>query len=108
MQLPYSCSLAKAVLKYSCNERQNILSKYERIKRKLLQGSGNLTFAEIETLLKHLGFQRDNKGKVSGSRIQFYKKGARAIVLHRPHPRNTLLDYQIKQIRNVLKENHLL
>lgn len=84
------------------------MSKYEQIKRKLLQGSGNLTFSELETLLKHLGFQVDNKGNSSGSRIRFYKKGAKAIIMHRPHPRNTLLVYQMKQIRTILKENHLL
>ena len=84
------------------------MSKYDTIKRKLKQGSGNLTFDELVTLLQHLGYQKDNKGRTSGSRIRFYKDGGHAIIMHKPHPRKTLLGYQVKQIRLTLKEDGLL
>lgn len=86
----------------------DIVSKYDRIKRKVNQGSGNLTFDEIVALLEHLGYEKDNKGRTSGSRIRFYREGAQTIIMHKPHPRKTLLDYQVKQIRTTLKEAGLL
>lgn len=84
------------------------MSKYDTIKRKLKQGSGNLTFDELTTLLQHFGYQKDNKGRTSGSRIKFYKKDGHVIIMHKPHPRKTLLEYQVKQIRSILKEDGLL
>ncbi|MCL2050321.1 MAG: hypothetical protein FWG91_01120 [Lachnospiraceae bacterium] len=46
-----------------------------------------------------------NKGKTSGSRTMFMK-GKIPIILHKPHSRKGLLEYQIKQIIAVLeKEN---
>ena len=81
------------------------MSKYDKIIRKLKNESGNLTFDELTSLLTHLGYEPDNKGRTSGSRIRFYKSNAQAITLHKPHPRKTLLSYQIKQIVTTLKEN---
>jgi len=44
-----------------------------------------------------------NKGKTSGSRIKFIQ-GNIGIVLHKPHPRKELLEYQVKQIVEVLEK----
>lgn len=79
------------------------MSKIDKIIYKINDGSGNLTFEEVATLLKHFGYKTSNKGHSSGSRIIFYKKGSRAIIMHKPHPRKTLLPYQIKQIKQLLK-----
>lgn len=81
------------------------MSKYDKIIRKLNNESGNLTFDELTGLLTHLGYKPDNKGRTSGSRIRFYKSNAQAITLHKPHPRNTVLNYQIKQVVTMLKKN---
>lgn len=75
------------------------MSKYDRIKRKIIEGSGNLTFEEITSLLNHFGYEQDEKGRTSGSRIRFYHDERNAIILHKPHPRKTMLSYQIKQIK---------
>lgn len=95
------------VLKYSYKKKQEggQVSKYDRIIRKLNNESGNLTFNELNSLLAHLGYEPDNKGRTSGSRIQFYKSNSQSITLHKPHPRKTLLNYQIKQITATLKKN---
>lgn len=84
------------------------MTKYDRIKRKVANGSGNLTFEEMASLLEHLGYQKDNKGRTSGSRVRFYKTSSQAIILHKPHPRKTLLSYQVKQLRDELKKEGLL
>lgn len=81
------------------------MSKYDKIIAKLNRNSGNLTFEELASLLNYLGYETNNKGKTSGSRVQFYKPGVQAIILHKPHPRKTLLSYQIKQVLMTLKAN---
>jgi len=59
----------------------------------------------LKNLLESLGFKMTNKGKTSGSRTMFMK-GKIPIILHKPHSRKGLLEYQIKQIIAVLeKEN---
>lgn len=84
------------------------VSKIDKIIKKLKNNSGNLTFEEVVSLLTYLGYNIDNKGRTSGSRIRFYKKGANAIIMHKPHPRKTLLSYQTKQILQKLKEDNQL
>ena len=61
----------------------------------------------MQTLLSALGFELSNKGKTSGSRVQFFKDGV-VIILHKPHPRKELLSYQIKQIIETLSEEGLI
>ena len=45
--------------------------KENEIKR-LKSKAKDLKYNEISTVLKHLGFVEDNKGKTSGSRVRFY------------------------------------
>ena len=63
------------------------------------------TFSEAITLMKGLGFDVINKGKTSGSRIRFFRKtdGA-SIDLHKPHPRDEMKPYAVKQLRDYLVE----
>jgi predicted RNA binding protein YcfA (HicA-like mRNA interferase family) len=61
----------------------------------------------METLLSALGFEKSNKGKTSGSRVKFMKDDI-PIILHKPHPRKELLEYQIKQILEILEEEGLI
>lgn len=70
--------------------------------QKIKSGSGNITFIEVSSLLQHLGYKELNKGKTSGSRIKFIKNN-KPIYLHKPHPRKSLLNYQIKELKNALK-----
>lgn len=87
---------------------QTKMSRIDKIIKKLKGNSGNLTFEELTSLLKYLGYAVDNKGRTSGSRVRFYKQGADAIIMHKPHPRKTLLSYQTKQILQKLKEDDQL
>lgn len=84
------------------------MSKIDKIIRKLMVNSNNLTFEELTSLLIHYGYKIDNKGHTSGSRIAFFKKESPTIIMHKPHPRKVLLDYQIKQVKRILEQEHLL
>lgn len=83
------------------------MSKIKKLKEKLLNGSSSFTFEELKTLLSALDFTLYNKGKTSGSRLCFVKDDI-MIILHRPHPRNELKKYQIKEIRDILLREGLL
>jgi hypothetical protein len=48
-----------------------------------------------------------NKGKTSGSRVKFIK-GDIPIILHKPHPRKELLEYQVKQVLDILEKEELI
>lgn len=67
--------------------------------KKIKEGSDNVTFQEVAALLEWLGYTVSNKGKTSGSRLKFINhENGKMIYIHRPHPRNTLLKYQLKAI----------
>lgn len=83
------------------------LGKKEKLIQRLLSVPKDLTFEEMQSLLEILGFEMSNKGKTSGSRVKFYN-GKTIIILHKPHPRKELLEYQIKQIIEKLKEDELI
>lgn len=60
-------------------------------------------FDEVVTLLSSYGFTQQNKGKTSGSRVEFVN-GEHSIQLHKPHPTGEMKNYQLKQIIELLKE----
>lgn len=62
----------------------------------------DFTFDELERLLKGYGYERRNKGKTSGSRIIYKNADKRPIMLHKPHPGNTVKSYALRQVYNEL------
>ena len=68
----------------------------------------DFTFNELENLLLGFGYIRDNKGKTSGSRVVFKNDENSPIMLHKPHPGNTVKLYTLKQVLNELKEVGLI
>lgn len=83
------------------------LGKKEKLIARLKGVPKDFTFDEMETLLIALGFEMSNKGKTSGSRVKFIKDDI-PIILHKPHPRKELLEYQVKQILEILEEEGLI
>ena len=83
------------------------MGRKEKLLAKLKTNPKNFTFDEAETLLGYLGYAKCNKGKTSGSRIMFTNE-THKILLHKPHPRKELLEYQTKQLREQLEQEGLL
>lgn len=77
---------------------------HKKTLKKIKDRSNNITFAEIASLLESYGFHQQDKGKTSGSRVKFLDDKGVPIYLHKPHPRKTLLAYQVKAIADALKE----
>ena len=83
------------------------MSKKQKLINRLKRFPKDFTFTEMESLLKMIGFVKSNKGKTSGSLVQFYLKSI-TINLHKPHPRKELYEYQIKQVIEILERENLL
>ena len=79
----------------------------EKLIKRLKSNPKNFTFDDMQTLLKSVGFKMSNKGKTSGSRVKFIKNNV-PIILHKPHPRKELAEYQVKQILETLEGEKII
>ena len=85
------------------------MGQKDKLIQRLKSFPKDFTFDEAERLLGYLSFQRYNKGKTSGSRVIFISnKYKTKIMLHRPHQRKELLEYQIRQLIEQLSQEGLL
>lgn len=84
------------------------MGKKEKLIQKLKSQPKDFTFSELETLLKQLGYTYSKKGKTSGSRVEFIHKSHGSILLHKPHPQNELLPYQIRKVLKTLEQEGLI
>ena len=81
------------------------MSRKEKLLKKLKSTPQNFTYNELKTLLNHLGFVLDDKGKTSGTRVAFYHEKTKLMIrLHKPDPENQLKRYQINEILKVLNK----
>jgi len=83
------------------------MSRKDKLLERLKENPKDFTFDEMQTLLEALGFELFNKGKTSGSRVKFMK-GRTIIILHKPHPRKELLEYQVKQVLEILEQEGMV
>ena len=67
----------------------------------------NFTFNETKTLMGLCGYTLSNLGETSGSRVCFIK-GSRVFRMHKPHPNQELLTYQVKELIDELNQEGLL
>lgn len=85
------------------------MSRLEKDIERLKSKPKDFTFDEAKSLLNRLGFIEYNKGKTSGSKVEFINDRInQSIELHKPHPNNVLKAYQVNSILKVLKEWRLI
>lgn len=85
------------------------MGQKEKLIARLRSNPKDFTFDEAERLLGYLSYKRVNKGKTSGSRVMFTSSVHSAkILLHKPHPRKELLEYQIKMLIELLEQEGLI
>ena len=85
------------------------MTKKEKLIERMRRLPKDFTFAELETVFLQLGFEKDDKGKTSGSRVRFYNEDKQLQYLaHKPHPANIVKEKALKDIVNYLTENKLI
>ena len=83
------------------------MSKFEKELRKLMYKPKDLRYDEIKYILNKLGFYENNKGKTSGSRVEFKNKYGVKLMFHKPHKDGIVKTYVIKNIIEKLKEDYI-
>ena len=69
----------------------------------------DFTFKELTRLFQVLGFEVSQKGKTSGSRVEFVNSEKElSYGAHKPHPDNTIKSYVMKQVLEFLTSNKLI
>jgi hypothetical protein len=69
----------------------------------------DFTFDELIRLFRVLGFEISQKGKTSGSRIEFVNSEKDlSYGAHKPHPDSAIKGYVMKQILEFLTSNQLI
>ena len=85
------------------------MGQKEKLIAKLKSNPKTFTFDDAEFLLGFFSYRRSDKGKTSGSRVMFVSDQYHTkILLHKPHPRKELLEYQVKQLIEMLEQEGLL
>ncbi len=77
----------------------------ERFKRQ----PKDFTFDELIRLFKICGFEISQKGKTSGSRVEFVNNEKElSFGAHRPHPESAVKSFAMKQVFEFLKSNQII
>jgi hypothetical protein len=77
----------------------------ERVKRQ----PKDFTFNELTRLFQVLGFEISQKGKTSGSRVEFINSEKElSYGVHKPHPDSAIKGYVMKQVLEFLTSNKLI
>ena len=75
------------------------MSKKGKLLERLKNKSKDFTYNELRTLLNWYGYEEEQGGKTSGSRVKFINYKTKSIIsLHKPHSENTLKSYQMEDI----------
>ncbi len=85
------------------------MSQKDKLIAKLRSKPKTFTLDEVELLLGYLSYRKSDKGKTSGSRVMFVSDEHNSkILLHKPHPRKELFEYQVKQLLEQLEQEGLI
>jgi len=80
------------------------MSTHEKLLQRFLKMPKDFTWEELSRLLNKYGYVQNNKGKTSGSRVVFEKDDSDIwLDLHKPHPKNILKPYQMKDVYDFLR-----
>lgn len=95
-------------LKIVANGMRCKTSKKEKLIARLKGMPKDFTFDEVVQLMGYFGYNINNSGKTSGSRIAFSNDKKDYIRMHKPHPRKILKAYQVQNLISDLKERDLI
>lgn len=85
------------------------MSQKDKMIKRLLSQPKDYTIDELDTLFNKCGLHKGNRGKTSGSAIEYYDpKTGRVMKIHTPHPGNILKGYMLRAAIDFLKSEGLL
>lgn len=82
------------------------MSQFDKLLKRIKTIPKDFTYDEMRTLLKHLDFEENTKGKTSGSSVSFIRSRDKKIFMfHKPHPGNIVKPCYIKKLLEMLDES---
>lgn len=85
------------------------MNKKDKLLKRFCDLPQDFTFDEMCSLFRSRGFEINNKGATSGSRIEFINvEKSLSYIMHRPHPSNVIKNYVMKQVLTFFKANNLI
>ena len=82
------------------------MTKAEKMLAKLKNANSTFVWSDLVTLLNQLGYE---KKEMAGSRVRFFHPELDSmILLHKPHPENTIKGGTLKSVKLTLKQEGLL
>ncbi|MBE6290545.1 MAG: type II toxin-antitoxin system HicA family toxin [Bacteroidaceae bacterium] len=82
--------------------KEKLLERFKKLPK-------DFTFDEMKVLLSHLGYEEDNRGKTSGSRVRFKNRDTGFYIdIHKPHPGSIMKEWMMKTIYQHLINNGLI
>lgn len=79
----------------------------EKLIERFKSRPSDFSWDELVRLFSVFGYEMDNKGKTSGSRVIFHK-GESTYAAHKPHPGSIVKMYVMKQVMEFLIKNELI
>lgn len=82
----------------------------EKLIERILSLPKDFTYDEAKRLFAIFGYEEDNKGATSGSRVRFVSKdeASSPYMLHKPHPGSILKPYVVRDIIEHIQKNRLI
>ncbi len=81
----------------------------EKLIRRFKKQPKDFTFDELTRLFRTIGFELSQKGKTSGSRVEFINNEKElSYGAHKLHPDSAIKSYVMKQILEFLTSNKLI
>ena len=84
------------------------MGRKEKLLARLQQRPKDVTWDELASLLKALGYVQKKTGKTGGSRRRFVHPTAPTITLHKPHPNRIVKMYVINDILELFKREGII
>ena len=81
------------------------MTRVEKLARQLMARPRTFRFDDAVRVMAWYGFDLDEKGKTSGSRMRFYREDdGRMMLMHIPHPGDELRSAAVRELASFLRE----
>lgn len=84
------------------------MTKRGKLLDRILTKPRDFTWDELTKVLNGFGYKQISVGRTGGSRARFLSDNFPPIILHKPHPKPILKQYQLEDIISLLKQEKLL
>lgn len=84
------------------------MTRVEKLLANLLSVPNTFDFNDFARVMQYLGYELDQKGRTSGSRVRFYRESdGRILIMHSPHPSNEMTRGAVKAAVRFLRGEEL-